>query len=35
MGKIKNTGLVEVPMGITIRDIVEKIGGGASKPAEI
>ncbi len=35
VGKIKNTGLVEVPMGITIRDIVEKIGGGASKPAEI
>jgi len=28
VGKIKNTGLVEVPMGITIRDLVEKIGGG-------
>ncbi|HWA95326.1 MAG TPA: NADH-quinone oxidoreductase subunit NuoF [Terracidiphilus sp.] len=27
-GKIKNTGLVEVPMGIKLRDIVEKIGGG-------
>jgi len=27
-GKVKRGGLVEVPMGITIRDIVEKIGGG-------
>lgn len=27
-GKIKNTGLVEVPMGITLRDIVYQIGGG-------
>ena len=27
-GKIKNSGLVEVPMGITIRDIVFKMGGG-------
>jgi NADH-quinone oxidoreductase subunit F len=27
-GKIKNSGLAEVPMGITIRDIVFKIGGG-------
>jgi NADH-quinone oxidoreductase subunit F len=27
-GKIKNGGLVEVPMGITIRDIVMKLGGG-------
>ncbi len=29
-GDIRNTGLVEVPMGITLREIVEKIGGGAS-----
>lgn len=28
VGKIKNTGLVEVPFGTTIRDIVYKIGGG-------
>lgn len=28
VGKIVNTGLVEVPMGITLRDIVFKIGGG-------
>jgi bidirectional [NiFe] hydrogenase diaphorase subunit len=27
-GKIKNTGLVEVPMGMRLRDIVEGIGGG-------
>jgi bidirectional [NiFe] hydrogenase diaphorase subunit len=27
-GKIKNTGLVEVPMGITLREIIEEIGGG-------
>jgi len=29
VGKIKNTGLVEVPMGITIDEIVNDIGGGA------
>jgi NADH:ubiquinone oxidoreductase subunit F (NADH-binding)/(2Fe-2S) ferredoxin/Pyruvate/2-oxoacid:ferredoxin oxidoreductase delta subunit len=28
VGKIRHTGLVEVPMGITLRDIVFKIGGG-------
>jgi len=27
-GKIKNTGLVEVPMGITLREIIFDIGGG-------
>ena len=27
-GKINNVGLVEVPMGTTIREIVEEIGGG-------
>ena len=27
-GKITNTGLVEVPMGITLRQIIEGIGGG-------
>jgi NADH-quinone oxidoreductase subunit F/NADP-reducing hydrogenase subunit HndC len=27
-GKVKNTGLVEVPMGTTIREIVFDIGGG-------
>ncbi len=28
VGKVNNTGLVEVPMGITLRDIVYKVGGG-------
>jgi NADH:ubiquinone oxidoreductase subunit F (NADH-binding)/(2Fe-2S) ferredoxin/Pyruvate/2-oxoacid:ferredoxin oxidoreductase delta subunit len=28
VGKITNTGLVEVPMGIHLRDIVYRIGGG-------
>ncbi len=28
VGKINNTGLVEVPMGITLREIIEDIGGG-------
>ena len=28
VGKINNTGLVEIPMGTTLREIVEDIGGG-------
>jgi len=28
VGKITNTGLVEVPMGMTLNDIIYKIGGG-------
>ncbi len=28
-GKITNTGLIEVPMGTTLRQIVERMGGGA------
>lgn len=28
VGKVRNTGLVEVPMGITLREIIEDIGGG-------
>lgn len=28
VGKINNTGLVEVPMGITLKDIIYRIGGG-------
>lgn len=27
-GKIKNTGLVEIPMGTTLREVVDEIGGG-------
>jgi NADH:ubiquinone oxidoreductase subunit F (NADH-binding)/NAD-dependent dihydropyrimidine dehydrogenase PreA subunit len=28
VGKVKNTGLVEVPMGITLKEIIFNIGGG-------
>jgi len=31
VGKINNTGLVEVPMGITFREIIYEIGGGIPK----
>ncbi len=27
-GKINNTGLVEIPMGTTLREVIEEIGGG-------
>ena len=30
-GAVNNVGLVEVPMGISLRDIVFKIGGGIKK----
>jgi len=30
-GKVNNTGLVEVPLGTTLREIVYDIGGGVSK----
>ncbi len=29
VGRVRRTGLVEVPMGVSLRDIVEDIGGGA------
>ncbi len=35
VGKIKNTGLVEIPMGMTIKEIVYKIGGGPAGKSEI
>ncbi len=35
VGKVKNTGLVEVPMGITIKEIVHDIGGGPVGKARI
>jgi NADP-reducing hydrogenase subunit HndC len=31
VGKVNNVGLVEVPMGLPLSDIVEKIGGGVPK----
>lgn len=34
VGNINNTGLVEVPMGITLRDIVYKVGGGIPEGRE-
>jgi bidirectional [NiFe] hydrogenase diaphorase subunit len=34
-GKIRNTGLIEVPMGISIREIVEELGGGAPEGAKL
>ncbi|MGN1388910.1 MAG: NADH-quinone oxidoreductase subunit NuoF, partial [Bulleidia sp.] len=33
-GKIKNTGLVEVPMGTTLREIIYEIGGGCPNNKE-
>jgi NADH:ubiquinone oxidoreductase subunit F (NADH-binding)/NADH:ubiquinone oxidoreductase subunit E/NAD-dependent dihydropyrimidine dehydrogenase PreA subunit/(2Fe-2S) ferredoxin len=33
-GKVRNGGLIEVPMGITIREIVEDIGGGIKDDRE-
>lgn len=30
-GKVNNTGLIEVPMGITLREIIFDIGGGIEK----
>ncbi|MBC8490010.1 MAG: FAD-dependent oxidoreductase [Bacteroidetes bacterium] len=35
VGKIKNTGLIEVPMGITIKEVVYDIGGGPAGNAKI
>ncbi len=34
VGKVKNTGLVEVPMGITLREIIYDIGGGITNNKE-
>jgi NADH:ubiquinone oxidoreductase subunit F (NADH-binding)/(2Fe-2S) ferredoxin/ferredoxin len=34
VGKVNNTGLVEVPMGISLREIVYDIGGGIPKKKE-
>ncbi len=35
VGKVKNTGLVEVPMGITLKEIVFDIGGGQQNGKKI
>jgi len=34
VGKVKNTGLVEVPMGMTLREVIFDIGGGLPKNRE-
>lgn len=31
VGKVRDTGLVEVPMGVTLREIIFSIGGGIAK----
>jgi len=33
VGKVRHSGLIEVPMGVTLRDIVEKIGAGVAAGA--
>ena len=35
VGKVKNTGLVEVPMGITLKEIIFHIGGGQQDGKQI
>jgi len=35
VGNVKNTGLVEVPMGITLREIIYDIGGGVAGDKEL
>ncbi|MHC1783762.1 MAG: NADH-ubiquinone oxidoreductase-F iron-sulfur binding region domain-containing protein [Anaerolineaceae bacterium] len=32
VGKARRTGLIEVPLGMTLRKVVEEIGGGTRKP---
>ncbi len=32
VGKVRRTGLIEVPLGITLREVVNDIGGGTQKP---
>lgn len=34
-GKIKNTGLIEVPMGISLREVIYDIGGGCLQDREL
>ena len=32
VGKVRHTGLIEVPLGMTLRQVVEDIGGGTKEP---
>ncbi|MCX5887865.1 MAG: 4Fe-4S binding protein [Deltaproteobacteria bacterium] len=34
VGQVKNVGLVEVPMGVTIKDLVMRVGGGVPENRE-
>ncbi len=34
VGKVKNTGLIEVPMGMTLREIIYEVGGGIADDKE-
>ncbi len=34
-GKVKHTGLVEVPMGTTLQEVVEEIGGGVPRGKQL
>ena len=34
IGRVNNTGLVEVPMGVTLRDLIFNIGGGIQRNRE-
>ncbi|MEM9267231.1 MAG: NADH-quinone oxidoreductase subunit F, partial [Cyanobacteria bacterium P01_F01_bin.13] len=34
-GKVQNAGLIEVPMGISLREIVEEMGQGATNEAQV
>ncbi len=34
-GKIRHTGLIEVPMGISVREIVHQLGGGGASGSEV
>jgi NADH-quinone oxidoreductase subunit F len=35
VGKVNNSGLVEVPMGITLRDLIYEIGGGGENGSKV
>ena len=35
VGKVNNTGLVEVPMGMSLRDLVEQVGGGVKAGGQL
>jgi len=32
VGKVRHTGLIEIPLGMTLRQVVEEIGGGTPQP---